>query len=193
MKGARSITDEEIRKVLSAFKGRFANRDRALFVLGIKTGFRIGELISLKLKDVIHGGEIVDRVSVQRCNTKGKIEGRTIILNLDAKKALVIWVNEMVQAGHPEESFLFKSRKGPNQSVSRNQAWHILDTVFNRVGLSGKLGTHVMRKVFADRIWEKLGHDLVKTQKALGHRNINSTVSYLSFKTEDIDQAILSI
>jgi len=33
----------------------------------------------------------------------------------------------------------------------------------------------------------------VKTQRALGHRNINSTVQYLSFREEEIDEAILSI
>jgi integrase len=47
--------------------------------------------------------------------------------------------------------------------------------------LTGKLGTHAMRKTFANRMYDKLGKDLVKCQRALGHRNINSTVSYLSF------------
>jgi integrase len=65
--------------------------------------------------------------------------------------------------------------------------------VYRLLGLAGTLGTRAMRKSFADRVYEKLGHDLVKTQRALGHRNINSTVSYLSFKNEEIDQAILSI
>ena len=50
-----------------------------------------------------------------------------------------------------------------------------------------------MRKSFANRIYEKLNHDLVKTKKALGHKNINSTVSYLSFREEEIDEAILAL
>jgi hypothetical protein len=33
----------------------------------------------------------------------------------------------------------------------------------------------------------------VKTQRALGHKNVNSTVSYLSFCEADIDAAILAI
>ena len=95
MKGSRPLTDEEIRKVLSTFKGRFINRDRALFILGVKTGFRIGELISLKVSDVINGDKIVDRVSVRRCHMKGKIEGRTVIVNAEAKQtlALLCWWN----------------------------------------------------------------------------------------------------
>ena len=193
MKGSRPFTDDEIVKVLSAFKGRFANRDRALFLLGIKTGFRIGELTSLKLEDIQNGVDIVDRISVRRCNMKGKLEGRTVILNPEARKALGIWVSEMVQAGNSPDTYLFKSRQGLNQPISTNQAWKLLDKVFTRLGLSGSLGTHCMRKTFSDRMFDKLDHDLVKMQKALGHRNINSTVSYLSFKTEEIDQAIMSI
>ena len=57
----------------------------------------------------------------------------------------------------------------------------------------GKLGTHSMRKTFADRIYDRLDGDLAKTQKALGHKNINSTVQYLSFREEEIDEAILAI
>ena len=187
MKGSRPLTDDEIRKVLTAFKGRYANRDRALFLLGVKTGFRIGELISLKLADVLSGDQIVDRVSVKRCHMKGKVEGRTVIVNPEAKEALRIWVMELLQSGVSEDSYLFKSRNGDNKPITRNQAWKLLDKVFSRAGLTGTLGTHCLRKTFSDRIFDKLGRDLVKTQKALGHRNINSTVSYLSFKTEEID------
>ena len=58
--------------------------------------------------------------------------------------------------------------------------------------LTDTLGTHAMRKTFAKRVYEGLHHDLVKTQRAMGHRNVNSTVSYLSFREADIDAAILA-
>ncbi len=58
---------------------------------------------------------------------------------------------------------------------------------------TGNLGTHVMRKTFADRIYARLGRDLVKTQRALGHRCIESTAAYISFREEEIDEAILSL
>ena len=50
-----------------------------------------------------------------------------------------------------------------------------------------------MRKTFADRVYEALGHDIFRTQKALGHKNINSTVQYLSFKEADIEAAIMGM
>jgi hypothetical protein len=37
-----------------------------------------------------------------------------------------------------------------------------------------------------------LACDLVKVQRAMGHHNINSTVAYLSFREEEIADAILA-
>jgi hypothetical protein len=41
-------------------------------------------------------------------------------------------------------------------------------------------------------MYERLHRDLVKVQRAMGHKNINSTVAYLSFREEEIDAAILA-
>jgi integrase len=49
MPGCRPLTDDEVDLVLQSFGGRYALRDRALFCLGIYTGFRITELLSLRL------------------------------------------------------------------------------------------------------------------------------------------------
>lgn len=193
MKGARPLNDNEIQKVLGALAGRYASRDRALFLLGVKSGFRISEILSLRLADVFAANEMATHISVRRSNMKGKIEGRTVVLHPQAKVALRIWIDELLSSGGESSDFLFKSRNGSNQPISRSQAFKLLEKSYRAVGLVGILGTRAMRKSFANSVYEKLDHDLVKTQKALGHRNINSTVSYLSFKSEEIDQAILSI
>ena len=41
MKGCRPLSDEEITVVSRSFGGTYAARDRALFILGLKSGFRI--------------------------------------------------------------------------------------------------------------------------------------------------------
>lgn len=88
---------------------------------------------------------------------------------------------------------MFRSRKGTNRAIGRKHAWTILTSTYCEHHLSGKLGTHAMRKTFANRVHALLGRDLVKTQRALGHKNINSTVAYLSFLEEEIDAAILRL
>jgi integrase len=50
---------EEITAVSRSFGGTYAARDRALFILGLKSGFRISELLSLRLGDVLQHGCLV--------------------------------------------------------------------------------------------------------------------------------------
>ena len=46
MKGCRPLADEEAVAISQSFGGRYAARDKALILLGIKSGFRISELLS---------------------------------------------------------------------------------------------------------------------------------------------------
>jgi integrase len=188
MKGCRPLTDNEVAQVASSFGGKYAARDKALFLLGLKSGFRISELLSLQVGDVYQHGQLVDRVTVRRANMKRKTEGRTVLLHPEAKAAIAAW---LLEAELQPTDHLFQSRQGG--AMTRQQAWSILQEAYKTNGLTGQLGTHSMRKTFANRVYDALGHDLVKTQRALGHKNINSTVSYLSFAEADIDAAVLAI
>ncbi len=195
MRGCRPLTDQEIAEILPDFYGRCFKRDKAMFLLGLKSGFRVSEVLSVLIGDVLQYGQLVDRVAVRRKDTKGKVEGRSVPLHPAAKAAIRELLDEMAAEGADlsPETPLFRSRKGENRPISRVQAWWVLKRAANRAKLPGKVATHSWRKSFAQRIYEKLDHDLVKTQRALGHRCITSTVSYLSFVDEEIDRAILSI
>ena len=52
MKGTRPLNNKEIRLVSACFDGTFAARNRGLFMLGVSTGGRISELLSLQIGDV---------------------------------------------------------------------------------------------------------------------------------------------
>ncbi len=194
MKGCRPLTDEEVLLVQQSFGGVYAARDRALFLLGVKSGFRISELLSLRVGDISQHSRLVDRVTVQRRHMKKKLEGRTVLLHPEAKAALATWLLTLRQSPDcTAQTYVFRSRKGQNRPISPVQAWRLLHEAVVTNELTGKLGTHAMRKTFANRVYHQLNHDLVKTQRAMGHKNINSTVAYLSFVEAEIDAAILAI
>ncbi len=189
MKGARPLTDAEVQTVLG---GLHATRDRALFLLGLRTGFRISELLSLTLGDVVQNGRFVDQISVARRNMKKKTAGRTVVLHPEARTALEELVRELqAEKQTGPETFLFLSREGENHPMNRRTAWSMLRAAYAAAGLTGRLGTHAMRKTFAKRIYKALGNDLLKTQKAMGHASITSTVAYLSVDEDEINDAIL--
>jgi integrase len=204
MRGCRPLTDAEVSLVAKSFSGTYAKRNKALFILGIRAGWRISEMLSLRVADVQQHGKILDSISVQRKHMKGgksgKTSGRTVKLHPEARAALSVWL-EVLQKRMggtlAPELPVFCSRvkdpgSGLKRAISREQAWRILKEAFNANELQGKLGTHAMRKTFCNRVYDLLKHDLVKTQRAMGHSNINSTVSYLSFREEEIDAAILA-
>jgi len=194
MKGCRPLRDREVLRILGMLRGRYAARDRALVLLGIKSGFRISELLSLRLGDVIQHGRLVDRVTVRRRNMKGKLSGRTVFLHPEARKALLRWLGELEQDDlWREDTFLFLSGKGDNRPITRIHAYRLLKNAFEANRMQGVLATHSLRKTFAHKIYERLGKDLLKTQMALGHKSITSTVQYLSFREEEIDRAIRAI
>jgi site-specific recombinase XerD len=189
MKGSRPITREQVKNLI---KVTTSIRDRALIAVGFSTGFRISELLSLQLKDVITDKTIHSHVSVRASKTKNKV-GRTTKLNSDAIKAVKALVEWLKSKGLTDKSTpLFLSRKhanGENKAINRFQAHTILKSLFAKIGEMGNVATHTLRKTFAARIYETT-KELIKVQAALGHKSINSTISYLSFNTNDIDNVI---
>ena len=194
MKGSRPLTPEEVREVCKAFVGEHAARDKALFRVGVATGYRISELLSLKVGDVYRFGRVTDTVKVDKKDTKGKVASRTYILNPEVQNIVAAWLDKLREQGEVNaETFLFKSRKGGNKPISRQQADQILRDAYAVCEMTGNLGTHSMRKTLAVRVYEGSGRDLVKTQKALGHVNINSTINYLPVDQEEVNAIMASI
>ena len=52
MKGTRPLDNTEIRSVSACFTGTFEVRNRGLFMIGVSTGGRISELLSLQIGDL---------------------------------------------------------------------------------------------------------------------------------------------
>ena len=139
--------------------------------------------------------QCLSHVEVARRHRKGRREGHHVPLHPDAAAALAAWVAKLRTAhGADPATFLFRSREGSNRAISLTQAWRILKAACRAAGVVGNIATHSMRKTFAMNIYTnpKIRGDVLKTQMALGHRNIQSTLRYLAVDREEIDAAILS-
>jgi integrase/recombinase XerD len=193
MKGSRPLTRIQVKEVLRVTE---SIREKTLLTIGFCTGFRISELLSLKLADVSTDGQIHSHITVKAANTKTK-QGRSILLNSDAKKSLTQLLNWLKSKGLTDKSTpLFLSRKravtGENKAINRQQAHEIIKALFAKIGEFGNVSSHTLRKSFAARIYEQTGK-LELVQIALGHKSINSTISYLAFGNDDVDNAIMGI
>lgn len=191
MKGCRPLSDKEVEGIMDSFAGQYAARDKAIFALGRYTGERISAILKVKVGDIVQDGRILDHVSYQKKNRKGKTEGRIVAIHPKAKAALMTWINLLAADNIlTADDYVFQSRNGANRPLSRIQYHKVFKEAVQANQITGKVATHSMRKTFANQVYEKLDHDIFKTQKAMGHKNINSTAQYLSFMEEDIEAAI---
>lgn len=194
----RPLSIAEEAAVLSALSNP---RDRLLVLFGRYTGFRCSEILAVRVGDVWSAGGIKPEISLSRRLLKGgvgvhrgRVRSRTVPLHPELRAALQNEISRRFPAGNPDpEAFLFVSRKGRNRPICRRQAWAILKGAAARTGNADRIGTHTLRKTFARDIFERTGHDLVVTQKALGHTSVATTVAYLTPEREAVEAAILGV
>ena len=195
MKGTRPLDNDEIRRVSACFTGTFAVRNRALFMVGVSSGGRISELLSLQIGDVYQNKKPVSDLLYSKSIVKGGEVSRSVPVNADGRKAideLVNWHREHYRSVASKRP-LFPSRHNAGTVPMHRQTAHaILKTAFMEAGLNGHIATHSLRKSFAQRLYDKTG-DIYLVQELLGHRNISTTQKYLGVNYADAKAAVEAI
>ena len=191
MKGTRPLDNAEIQKVSEAFNGVFAVRNQSLFMLGVSVGGRISELLALKVNDVWQNGKPVSDLLFDRSIVKGGEVSRAVPVNVDGRQAIeniISWHTELYGNIEPTRP-LFPSRNGQgSQMMTRKAAHDVLKSAFEAAGLNGKLGTHSLRKSYAQRLYEQT-NDIYAVQEMLGHKSVVTTQRYLGVNYASVRDA----
>lgn len=178
MRGCRSFTDEELQRLYGIATPMY----RALISLGVRTGFRISELISIRWYQVINTDWTVrDTVEVFKRHTKGSTQSRRVPMH-DETKRFVLEYLETIPVGdrNPHEKLF------PGVYTTH---FRKLKKLYTRASIRedmGTIATHTFRKSFADKMYKALDKDIFKLQMAMGHKSISSTARYLSANEEEI-------
>jgi len=56
-----------------------------------------------------------------------------------------------------------------------------------------RVSTHSLRKTFARRIYVASGHDLITTQRLMGHTSPLTTSRYLETNSDELDRLVLTL
>lgn len=200
--GARPFESNEKQRLLAQFTGPSRWRNHALVQLGAYSGLRVSSLLALRIGDVFDGRRFHVRLRVARRNLKGRREGLNLPLHGVAKIALGRWLVTLRRRGIALDPALplFRSREGGPayaagaKALSRRRAQEIIQTAAARAGLPVGISTHSWRKTFAGRLYELSGHNILLVSKALNHRQLATSIRYLSWKlNEKADAAILAL
>jgi integrase/recombinase XerD len=170
----RAMDPNDLQKLLAVIEG---NRDRAMILVLLRTGMRIGELLNTKVIDV-HMKE--RRIEIYEAQ-KNRL-GRVVYLSGDAIIALKTWFEER----HAWEDYLFYSRENTD-TMSYSTARCRFEKYIVKAGLTHKGYTlHTLRHTFATELLNA-GMRLECLQVLLGHRNIEETRRYarLTDKTRE--------
>lgn len=161
----RAMPSEDIEHLLEAL---ITVRDKALILLLLRTGMRIGELLEVKIADI----SFVERKILIYLGEKN-YQGRAVYYSEDAEYALQQWLRER----NNNLAYLFPGKLGrPN--ISYVAAWSVMRKALDRAGLSGKgYSLHSLRHTFATSMLNA-GMRLEVLQQLLGHQEIEMTMRY---------------
>lgn len=159
-------------------------RDYILFLLGVTTGYRAGDLVALKVRDIkqaIKYGEFVieEGKKFNNANVKEKNrKARAVVLLPRLEKILKDYIKDM-----KDYEYIFKSRKGNNKPIGVQAVSNILKEAGEYFGLYN-ISAHSMRKTYAYKIYMDTGCDIVAVKELLGHRSIEETKAYIGLDQE---------
>ena len=195
MKGTRPLDNDEIRSVSTCFAGTYQVRNRGLFILGVSTGGRISELLSLRVGDVYQNRKPVSDLLYNKSIVKGGEVSRSVPVNADGRRSideLVSWHRRHYRSIASKRPLFPSRHKSGTVPMHRQTAHAILKTAFIEAGLNGHIATHSLRKSFAQRLYDKTG-DIYMVQELLGHKNISTTQKYLGVNYADAKAAVEAI
>ncbi|ADH99458.1 site-specific integrase [Salisediminibacterium selenitireducens] len=164
----------QIEAMKSSLKQR-SYRDYFLFVLGLNTGLRVGDLLPLKVGDV-RGKKYI--VLIEEKTTKAK----RFPLNREIRSFLSDYT-----IGMSDDDYLFASSM-TGEPIKRDRAYKILRRAAEEAGVEF-VGTHTMRKTFGYHFYKQY-KDASMLQKIFNHSSQSITLRYIGISQEEIDDAI---
>lgn len=207
MSGARPLTTAEIQAIFTkSFPAGAPNSYVRRFYVqtALATGLRVSEILSLHVRNVCVVGPSgaiardadghitpLTYILVPKSSLKGgrsvgsNVSSRRITLGEGFQKAAVAYLTDY-QAEYgvapTADSPLFYSPRTGNAVAARtiNDA---LKEIFALAGIAdardGTLGSHCLRKTFAQEVYRASGDNLVLTKEAMNHVSADSTLRYI--------------
>ena len=169
----RAMLPGEVKRLLSVIENP---RDKAMILILLRTGLRVGELLKLKVDDLILEAQ---KIFISE-GAKNSID-RVVHISDDARDALRTWLEEI--NSYKDSLFYAAGREGFTYGGVRAMFRKYLD----KADLSKKgYSLHSLRHTFASDLLNA-GMEPESLQLLLGHKHIESTCRYarLTDKTRE--------
>jgi len=167
-------SDKEINEFLFFLRRtRHPERDVFLFKLGINTGLRMSDLVSLKVKDIT--GTTTPKIREQKT---GKI--RTLFLE-NLQQEITTYIE-----GKEPDSWLFPSQQLDQGHIKVNTVYQCYQKVAQQLKRSD-IGTHTIRKTFGYHYY-RATRDIATLMEIFNHASQQITKRYIGIREEEIGE-----
>lgn len=161
-------------------------RDYLMFVFGINSGLRIGDILSLKLGDVKDDeGSIKEYLDIREQKTN---KTRRVHFNKQIKQAIEYYIKKA--DAFDLDRYLFTNEKSTmNRPITRIRAYQLINRWCRDVGISHKVGGHTLRKTFGYHL-RMQGISIERISSLLNHQNIKVTFRYIGINDDENKETI---
>ena len=161
-------------------------RDYLMFVFGINSGLRIGDILSLRLGDVKDDeGSIKDHLDIREQKTN---KTRRVHFNKQIKQAIDYYIKKADAFDLDRYLFTNEKSKG-NRPITRIRAYQLINKWCRDVGINHKVGGHTLRKTFGYHL-RMQGVSIERISSLLNHQNIKVTFRYIGINDDENKETI---
>jgi integrase/recombinase XerD len=185
MSQAKTLTPAELEQVLTYIATRkYALRNRLMLLSGYWSGMRVGEIASLRIRDVVNSdGQVRAEVRLSADQTKGR-HPRTVFLPQRLQDELQRYVDIRQPLQPDEPLFVTAGRRAFTANVMTQHFYYL----FKRAGVSGA-SSHSMRRTFITTLASK-GIGVRVLASLAGHRSISVTQRYIDVNDDMLRRAV---
>lgn len=181
--------NKDIKKMKQYFIDRGNWRDYALFILGINSALRIGDILALKWK-MVYNFETNRFKSHLKLKEHKTNKNNTIALNKNVVEALTKL--KMHLSDIKPDDYIIKSRCGENKPIHRSRAYIIIRNAAHANHIEGIICCHSLRKTFGYHAWNQ-GVPPAIIMEIYNHSSMSVTRMYLSINQDEKDKVFNSL
>lgn len=162
-------------------------RNLCLFTLGINTAYRAGELLSLRIADVIglRAGDILD-LKQSKTDTY-----RQTVINHTVYCAIQNWLKHHPKRNDLKAPLFLSQRRRKALTVGAING--LVKDWCRDINLVGNFGSHSLRKTWGYHQRVTMGQSLTLISKALGHSCEADTLRYLGLLPDEVGALYLNM
>ncbi|MFW5489065.1 MAG: tyrosine-type recombinase/integrase [Desulfovibrio sp.] len=158
-------------------------RDHLLFVMGINSGIRLGDLLRFQVHH-FQGKQVGDAIEIIESKTGKR---NFLILNKEISRALRLFMD--VRFRH-EDDYLFASRKS-RKPLTLATVGRLVQSWARSINLNGNYGGRTLRKTFGyiQRVHFGVGFEILC--RRYNHSNPAVTMRYIGIQPSEVEEIMM--